>query len=159
VGASPDAIVESLRGVFDPCCRERGISVVDMGLIDEVQVSAVGRASVQIVLTSGWCPFQVDLLDQITAAVRTVPGIHDAEVAITLDEAWSSDRLSDDARSKLRSLPAPAEVTDRASYLAAARAAAPPADRAASFDAARATPAVRAASPDAARTPGADDDR
>jgi metal-sulfur cluster biosynthetic enzyme len=146
VGASPDAIVESLRGVVDPCCRERGISVVDMGLIDDVQVSAVGRAKVQIVLTSGWCPFQVDLLEEITAAVRMVPGIHDAEVAITLDEAWSSERLSDDARSKLRSLPAPAEV-DRAAYLAA--------DHAASLAATRA--AVHAgdavASPAAAHTP------
>lgn len=118
MGSLPEAIVESLRGVTDPCCRERGISVVDMGLVNDVQVDTVGRASVEIVLTSGWCPFQVDLLDEIAVAVRAVPGVDDADVAITLDEAWSTERLSDHARSKLRLLPDPVAVVDRAAYVA-----------------------------------------
>ena len=118
VKPSPEAILESLHQVVDPCCRERGISIVDMGLINDVQVSAAGGADIEIVLTSGWCPFQVDLLEDISAAVHAVPGINDAAVSITLDEAWSPDRLSDDARSQLRSLPAPAEVADRSAYVA-----------------------------------------
>lgn len=117
----PETIVDALRDVIDPCCRERGISVVDMGLINDVQVSTDGRASVEIVLTSGWCPFQVDLLDQISAAVHAVPEVADAHVSITLDEAWSTQRLSAEARSKLRFLPEPAQVTDRAGYLDARR--------------------------------------
>lgn len=121
----PEAIIRSLRQVVDPCCRERGISVVDMGLIDDVEVSSDGRANVEIVLTSGWCPFQVDLLEEISAAVRAVPGVDDAEVRITLDEAWSPQRLSDDARSKLRSLPEPSEVADRAAFVAGIRDARP----------------------------------
>jgi metal-sulfur cluster biosynthetic enzyme len=56
-------IVEALRGVVDPCCRERGISVVDMGLVHDVAVDAAdGDARIDILLTSGWCPFQTDLL-------------------------------------------------------------------------------------------------
>lgn len=117
MGTLPEAIVESLRRVIDPCCRERGISVVDMGLINDVRVDTVGRARVEIVLTSGWCPFQVDLLDEISVAVRAVPGVDDADVAITLDEAWSTERLSDEARSKLRLLPEPVAVVDRAAYV------------------------------------------
>ncbi|MFA9429510.1 metal-sulfur cluster assembly factor [Egicoccus sp. AB-alg2] len=115
----PEAIVESLRGVVDPCCRDRGISVVDMGLVDDVRVDGQGNADVEIVLTSGWCPFQVDLLDEITAAVRTVPGVADAAVRITLDTAWSGDRLSPAARAALRFLPEPVEVGDRDAFLAA----------------------------------------
>lgn len=122
----PDAIVEALRGVIDPCCRERGISVVDMGLIDEVQVEDDGRARVEIVLTSGWCPFQVDLLDEIGAAVRSVPEVDDAEVAITLDTAWSPARMDPDARASLRLLPEPADVADRDAFLATALPVAPP---------------------------------
>lgn len=117
----PDVIVDALRGVIDPCCRERGISVVDMGLINDVQVAADGHACVEIVLTSGWCPFQVDLLDEISAAVRAVPEVADADVSITLDEPWSTQRLSDEARSTLRFLPDPAQVADRADYLDARR--------------------------------------
>ena len=31
-------IIEALRDCYDPCCRDRGISVVDMGLIENVKV-------------------------------------------------------------------------------------------------------------------------
>lgn len=110
-----DRIVAALREVHDPCCRERGISVVDMGLLEDVRLDA-GRARIEIVLTSGWCPFQLDLLREIEAAVRAVPGVEDAEVAITLDTAWSPQRLSDDARRELRFLPEPREVGDVAAY-------------------------------------------
>jgi metal-sulfur cluster biosynthetic enzyme len=123
---APDAIVEALRGVIDPCCRERGISVVDMGLIEDVRVSSAGRAHVEIVLTSGWCPFQVDLLDEIGAAVRSVPDVDDAEVSITLDTAWSPTRMDPVARAALRLLPEPAEVADREAFLATALPVLPP---------------------------------
>ncbi|MGH3440663.1 MAG: metal-sulfur cluster assembly factor, partial [Nitriliruptorales bacterium] len=84
-----------------------------VGLADD------GQARVEIVLTSGWCPFQVDLLAQIEDAVAGVDEVAAAEVTITLDEAWSAARLSDDARRKLRFLPEPADVADRDGYVAA----------------------------------------
>lgn len=119
--ASAQTVRDALRTVIDPCCRERGISVVDMGLIDEVEVTDHGRAEVRIMLTSGWCPFQTDLLADIESAVRAVPEIAEADVSITLEQAWSTDRLSDSARSRLRFLPEPAEVADREALVAAAR--------------------------------------
>ena len=33
----PDEYLDALRDVYDPCCREKGISVVDMGLVRSVQ--------------------------------------------------------------------------------------------------------------------------
>lgn len=114
-----DDLVDALRAVIDPCCKERGISVVDMGLIEQVDLTDDGTASVRVVLTSGWCPFQTDLLAQITAAVEAVPEVRHADVAITLDRAWSTERLSDDARAKLRFLPEPHEVGDRDAFLSA----------------------------------------
>lgn len=114
-----DAIVAALREVADPCCRERGISVIDMGLLHDVRVAGQGDVTVDVLLTSGWCPFQVDLVDEITTAVESVDGIDRAEVRISLDEAWSTERLSADARRKLRFLPEPVAVPDRAAYLAA----------------------------------------
>lgn len=115
--ATEDTVVEALRDVADPCCRERGISVVDMGLLEHVNV-AEGSASIEIVLTSGWCPFQVDLLREIEDAVRDVPGIGEAEVSITFAETWSPQRLSASAREKLQFLPEPRQVSDRAAYAA-----------------------------------------
>lgn len=119
------AIVAALEGVIDPCCRERGISVVDMGLVRDIEVAADGAVHIEILLTSGWCPFQVDLVDEIGAAVEQLPDVDAAAVSITLEEAWSTERLSDEARRKLQFLPEPGEVDDPAGYAAATAATAP----------------------------------
>lgn len=112
--ADADVVVDALRTVIDPCCRERGISVVDMGLLHEVTVDDDGHAHVQIMLTSGWCPFQLDLVSEIEHAVTAVPDVTDADVSITLEQAWSPDRLSPSAAAQLRFLPDPRDVDDRA---------------------------------------------
>ncbi len=47
---------DALAGVYDPCCREKGISVLDMGLVRSVQVEDEDEvAMVELLLTSGWC--------------------------------------------------------------------------------------------------------
>jgi metal-sulfur cluster biosynthetic enzyme len=116
----PARIMDALRTVYDPCCRDKGVSVVDMGLVDHVAVDG-DRASVQLVLTTGWCPFAVDLLGAITERIRSLPEVAAASVEVTWDKAWSTDRLSDDARAKLRFLPDPSSVPDRDAYLEQAR--------------------------------------
>jgi metal-sulfur cluster biosynthetic enzyme len=75
-------------------------------------------ARVEILLTSGWCPFASDVLGGIEEAVRSLPGVSEARVDIVWDEVWSPERLVDDARAKLRFLPDPSSVDDRDSYLA-----------------------------------------
>ncbi len=111
-------IEAALRNVIDPCCRERRISVVDMGLIREIAIDEEGSVTVELLLTSGWCPFQTDLLQEVGAAVRAVPKVTDAQVSITVEHTWSTDRLSAEARRKLTLLPSPAEAGDRDRYLA-----------------------------------------
>jgi metal-sulfur cluster biosynthetic enzyme len=110
-------ISAALREVFDPCCRDKGISVVDMGLLHRAQI-ADGVAHVDLLLTSGWCPFASQVLTAVESAVAALPSVSRAEVRVVWDEAWSPERLSDDARGKLRFLPPPAAVADRASFIA-----------------------------------------
>lgn len=112
---------EALTEVYDPCCRDKGISVVDMGLLHRAEVDA-GRARVELVLTSGWCPFATSVLGDVEEAVRALPGVESATVELVWHEAWSPDRLSDSARAALRFLPDPAAVGDPAEYAAARRA-------------------------------------
>src|ERR1700683_3311233 len=109
---------DALAGVYDPCCQEKGISVVDMGLIRSVQVED-GKATVELLLTSGWCPFAAPVLTQVKAQILGQPGISDADVSIVWDEAWTTDRLSPRARKLLRFLPPPSAVPDRDAYIAA----------------------------------------
>jgi metal-sulfur cluster biosynthetic enzyme len=114
----PEWAVRALSGVFDPCCREKGISVVDMGLLRSVALTD-GHARVELLLTSGWCPFAAHVLTDVADAIGAQPGVHSCEVQIVWDEAWTTDRLADSARRKLRFLPDPVAVGDRDAYLAA----------------------------------------
>ncbi len=111
------SVRDVLSDVYDPCCQEKGISVVDMGLLHRAEIDN-GAARVELMLTSGWCPFAARVLTDIETAVRSIPGVDAASVELVWDEAWTPERLSDSARSKLRFLPAPATVSDPASYVA-----------------------------------------
>jgi metal-sulfur cluster biosynthetic enzyme len=112
------AIVESLRSVHDPCCRDRGLSVVDMGLIRSIDTDPTNRwARVELILTTGWCPFAANVLETVQEAALAVDGVDDAEVEIVWDEPWTMDRLSPAARAQLVFLPNPAEVADRDQYV------------------------------------------
>jgi metal-sulfur cluster biosynthetic enzyme len=103
------AVMEALASVYDPCCQEKGLSVVDMGLVRRVDLDGE-RPRVELLLTTGWCPFAATLIGEITERVAAVPGMAGSSVEIVWDEAWTTDRLSDKARRTLRFLPHPKEV-------------------------------------------------
>ncbi len=112
------AILGALRDVYDPCCAEQGVSVVDMGLIRSATVRG-GTARVELLLTSGWCPFAARVVDDVRRRVESLPHVEQADVAVVWDEAWTTDRLSDRARQTLQFLPLPVAVADRDAYVTA----------------------------------------
>lgn len=120
----PTTIIDALRSVYDPCCQDKGISVVDMGLVRSVDIDA-GRARVELMLTTGWCPFSAYLLSAVRERIEALPGIADVAVEVVWDEPWTSERLSADAHRKLRFLPDPSAVPDRDGYVAGALARTP----------------------------------
>jgi metal-sulfur cluster biosynthetic enzyme len=87
-----------------------------MGLIESVQLDGE-RATLQLVLTSGWCPFASNLLESVKERIESLPDVGGASVEIVWDKGWSPERLSADARRKLRFLPDPHEVADRDAYV------------------------------------------
>ena len=93
----------ALRQCFDPCCRQKGISVVDMGLIESVAVAG-GDVRIDMVLTSGWCPFAMHLLTDMEQQVAALKRVEKVDVNIVWGPTWTPERLSPDARRKL-SLP------------------------------------------------------
>jgi metal-sulfur cluster biosynthetic enzyme len=103
------AVMEALRTVYDPCCQEKGLSVVDMGLVRSVAVDG-DQARVELLLTTGWCPFAANLIGMISERIQALPGLSAADVEVVWDEPWTVDRLSDTARRKLRFLPDPKEA-------------------------------------------------
>ena len=95
-----DAIVDALRDVYDPCCADRGVSIVDMGVVEDVRVDGA-HVDVDLVLTSGWCPFVTSMSDAIPARLRRMDGVETVDVKVVWDPVWTMDRLSASAREKL----------------------------------------------------------
>ena len=96
-----EAVIGALDNCFDPCCRERRISVVDMGLIESIEI--LGReVKVEMVLTTGWCPFASRLLEMVEEEVGALPGVEAVDVEVVWDPTWTPERMSAGAREKLR---------------------------------------------------------
>jgi metal-sulfur cluster biosynthetic enzyme len=101
--ASPkrEAVIRALDECYDPCCGDRKISVVDMGLIERVEIQG-GNVSIEMVLTSGWCPFAARLLEMIKEEVGKLPEVDAVDVDVVWDPTWTPERMSAGAREKLR---------------------------------------------------------
>jgi metal-sulfur cluster biosynthetic enzyme len=96
----PAAIVDALRDVYDPCCADRGVSIVDMGVVEDVRVDG-GHVDVDLCLTTGWCPFVLSMSDAIPERLRHMDGVDTVDVKVVWDPVWTMDRLSESAREKL----------------------------------------------------------
>jgi len=92
--------MDALRDVHDPCCAERGVSIVDMGIVEDVRMEGT-HADVDLVLTSGWCPFVASMSSAIPDRLRAVDGVETCAVHVVWDPVWTMDRLSPSAREKL----------------------------------------------------------
>lgn len=101
--ASPgrEAVIRALDNCYDPCCRERKISVVDMGLIESIDIRS-RNVKIEMVLTTGWCPFASRLLEMVEEEVGRLPGVDGVNVEVVWDPTWTPERMSAGAREKLR---------------------------------------------------------
>ena len=95
-----DVLIAALREVYDPCCADRGISIVDMGVVEDVRVDG-SHVDVDLVLTTGWCPFVVSMSTAIPEALCALDGVNTVDVKVVWEPAWTPDRLSESARAAL----------------------------------------------------------
>lgn len=99
---TPEQVFEVLQTCYDPCCKERAVSVVELGLIQDVKVAENGRdVRVELLLTSGWCPFSTHLLQMIDQNVRTIEGVGEVDTEIVWNTVWTPERMTASAREKL----------------------------------------------------------
>ena len=99
---SPDRaeLMEALRDVYDPCCADRGISIVDMGVVGDVRMQGA-NVSVDLVPTTGWCPFVATMSSAIPDRLRQLAGVETVDVQVVWEPVWTMERLSPSAREKL----------------------------------------------------------
>ena len=97
-----EQVLEVLQTCYDPCCKERSVSVVELGLIQGVKVDENGHdVRIELLLTSGWCPFSTHLLQMIDQNVGTIEGVGEVDTEIVWNTVWTPERMSASAREKL----------------------------------------------------------
>ncbi len=74
---TPEAVTAILRGVLDP---ELGMSIVDLGMLKDVRVSADGDVTVKIALTTAGCPLRGQIQSDVVNKVHGLAGVREVDV-------------------------------------------------------------------------------
>ena len=89
------------EGGLRPLLRGPRHHIVDMGVVEDVRVDGT-HVEVDLVLTTGWCPFVASMSSTIPDALTRLPGVETVDVKVVWDPVWTMDRLSPSAREKLQ---------------------------------------------------------
>lgn len=95
---SVEALWRALDGVKDP--EIPTISLVEMGIIDEIRVED-GVAHIAMIPTFSGCPALDVMRDDVAEAVRSAGLEPDVTV---VRKPWSTDRMSESAREKMKKI-------------------------------------------------------
>ena len=91
-------VIEGLKNVYDP---EIGINIVDLGLVYDVDVAESGDVLVTMTLTSLGCPLGPVIVQEVTGALKDLPGINDVDVKLVWSPPWSPEAMSEEAKDEL----------------------------------------------------------
>lgn len=98
VAFTRDDVRENLKGVYDP---EIGVNVVDLGLVYDADVSESGDVLVTMTLTSLGCPLGPVIVQEVTNALKELPGLGEVDVKLVWSPPWSPEMMSEDAKDEL----------------------------------------------------------
>ena len=91
---TPEMVLELIRPVQDP---DLGISIVDMGLIYNIQID-LPKLVVEMTLTSPACPYGGQLISEVTYIINAIHGVEEGIVDLVWDPPWSMDLLSEEVK-------------------------------------------------------------
>ncbi len=93
-----DEIIEALRPVEDPELRR---SIVDLGMVRNIDIGSGGAIQVQIALTVAGCPLRNEITNRVTNAVNLLEGVS----AVSLDFIVMTDQEREAVRMMLHGDP------------------------------------------------------
>jgi ring-1,2-phenylacetyl-CoA epoxidase subunit PaaD len=93
------AVWEALASVPDP--EIPAVSVVDMGMIKLVEVDG-DEVRVTLLPTFTGCPAIGIIKEDVNAAVAAVNDVESVKVETTFDPPWTTDRITEEGRAKLK---------------------------------------------------------
>lgn len=98
---SPQAIEDSLKQCMDP---EVPLNIVEMGLIYGIDVADNNDVNIKMTMTTQGCPLHETLVSDATRFVKKVPGVNNVNIDIVWDPPWSMDKMSEEAKIKIKNM-------------------------------------------------------
>ena len=84
-------IRNALREIEDP---EMGNSIVDLGLVYEIDIAEPAVVKIKMTTTTRFCPASGYIADAARQRVEKIAGVSQAVVELVYEPAWSPDRVS-----------------------------------------------------------------
>ena len=97
--ASPELVLAALSEVFDP---EIGIDIVSLGLVYGSHIDDKGLLTIEMTLTTPYCPMGSIIQGQAHAVCHGLPGVNDVHVELVWTPPWDPRTMaSEEARLEL----------------------------------------------------------
>jgi len=97
--ATAEQVREALSQVYDP---EIGIDIVNLGLVYDHHLDEAGLLTIDMTLTSPYCPMGSIIQSQAHAVCAALPGVKDVRVNLVWTPPWDPREMaSEEARLEL----------------------------------------------------------
>ena len=96
-----DQVRDSLKQCMDP---EVPLSIVDMGLIYGIDVTDNNDVNIKMTMTTKGCPLHETMVDDVKRYAKKVSGVNNVDVEIVWDPPWPMDKMSDEAKAKMKTM-------------------------------------------------------
>lgn len=90
-------VMKALKNCYDP---EIGISLVDLGLIYDVQIKN-DKVHIKMTLTTPGCPMHAFMVNDVEEKVKKLKGVKEVKVELVWDPPWTPDKMSKEAKKGL----------------------------------------------------------
>ncbi|HEX6972052.1 MAG TPA: metal-sulfur cluster assembly factor [Limnochordia bacterium] len=90
-----EQVMEALEVVTDP---EIGFSIVDLGLVYDIDVTQDGAVTVTMTLTSMGCPAGPQILGEAAEVVKRLDGVTDVKINLVWTPRWTPDMIKEEVR-------------------------------------------------------------
>ena len=94
-----DAVRAAVATVDDP--ELPGVSIVELGLLEQLSADADGAVSIGLIPTFSGCPALSLIVERVRVATEAVDGVRSVDVTVLSAPHWSVERISDRARQQL----------------------------------------------------------
>ncbi|MFD2921030.1 iron-sulfur cluster assembly protein [Terrimonas rubra] len=91
-------VEDCLQTIYDP---ELPVSIFELGLIYEINISDDNVVNIVMTLTAPGCPAAQSLPVEVDNKIREIEGVKDVFVSVTWSPAWNKSMMSEAAQLEL----------------------------------------------------------